>query len=228
MVIVSYGLLLRDVEKLAKVRVGHARPRRSPEDQEQRHQNGPGGAADRGQVAAGADRHAAREPPRRIVEHLSRGLPGPARQLGSLPRQVRRADRAAERSRPAAGLVAPDAAVHPAANQGGSAGRTARRGPRSSARPSYLPTSGSAIEAARLAAMANLAGAGESESGGPKTGGSRCWPRSPGCGSSLAIRSWSMPSGPAARPSSSCSWRSSRSCAKGTTGRWCSASSCST
>ena len=48
-------------------------------------------------VAPGADRHAAREPPRRAVEPAARRLAGAARELGAVSRSLRRADREVRR-----------------------------------------------------------------------------------------------------------------------------------
>ena len=55
----------------------------------------------RRRLAAGADRHAHREPPGRAVEPPARDLAGAAGELGAVPRALRRADREVRRRRAA-------------------------------------------------------------------------------------------------------------------------------
>ena len=87
-ILTTYGTLRKDIVDLKDYRrLRH--PRRGPGDQEREQPVGEGGPADPMRAPPGPQRHAGREPPRRVVEPVRVPQPGHARQ-GRGSRQGRR------------------------------------------------------------------------------------------------------------------------------------------
>ena len=185
--VLSYGLLTRDVERLAAVRFATVVFDEAQSAEERADPALPGGARAAGRLPLRPLRHAAREPPRRAVEPLRHRLPRPARELGVLPRALRRAHREAGRSHRRAGAGA------------GARSPSCCAGPRPRSRPSSrrAPTSRvpvvlspRGVDALRGRPARGALGSGDAEvrSCGSRSGASRSSPRSPACGCSPRTR----------------------------------------
>ena len=225
MLIVSYGLFLRDIGKLAKVHVGHARPRRGAKGEKHRDQNGPGRPPARRQMATRPHRYSARKSSRRTMEHFARSVPA-SRKLGPFshkfaePIESRRDPARRRASRRA------HAAVHPPSHEGRSAGRIARR--TEIVRTAELTaTNSERYQAARMAAIDELACPAKRPPGEDRRFqilAALTRLRQLACHPSWSIRHW---------PGGSAKLELFMEICRGapreaTTGRWSSASSCST
>ena len=118
-VLTTYSLVARDQRQLAEVPLGRARAGRGAAGEEPRHGAGPG----RAPLAAGRRIALTGTPVENRLAELWSLMhvlnPGPARAAGSVPRALRRADRARWRREATELLRQGDGAVHPAPAEDG-------------------------------------------------------------------------------------------------------------
>ena len=188
--------------------LGHARARRGAGDQEPGEPGGAGGLRAARRAPHHADRHAGREPPRRAVEPVALPEPRPPRRAQRLRRALRGADRRRRRARwPSACASASGrsccAAARPRSRP------SCRRAPSWCCTPSSRPRS--ARSTTRVAAATRAEVVEQLAGGGGVLAALEAL---------LRLRQAALPPAPrsrarrsTSRPSSSCSWIASTTCA---------------